>query len=308
MTAFNATESHNAVEFPSRSSVGAEWVLLPIPLGGGVPDSARPSQRTAMKRFTDTSKWSDPWFMELSVVAKLLWFYLLDNCDNAGVINFNSKLAAVQIGEPVKEQHFSELKDRVQSLECGKLWIPKFIAFQYGVLSPECRPHAAVLELVERHRLKLTLPIPYSKGIHTLKEKEKDKEREKEPETDKEKERGCGGDGVSESKNGTLDEVFVRDLLAAYRRPATGRLTYAEHSTLAEIIREHPRYRDEWDIIITLKQREPRYFPQSLSRLLSNWQETLDRAANWAPDPKQPKTITDRIMREIDSITRAGLT
>lgn len=28
--------------------MGAEWVLLPIPLGGGAPDSARPPQRTAM--------------------------------------------------------------------------------------------------------------------------------------------------------------------------------------------------------------------------------------------------------------------
>lgn len=105
-----------------------------------------------------------------------------------------------------------------------------------------------------------------------------------------------------EESNGTLDSVFVRDLLSTYRRPAHSRLTHLEESTLAEIIREHPRYRDEWDIIVTLKKKEPRYFPQSLSRLLSSWQETLDRANSWVPIPdgKPVKpSLMERIINEL---------
>ncbi len=113
---------------------------------------------------------------------------------------------------------------------------------------------------------------------------------------------GVGVFSENETGNGELDPVFVKDLLAAYRRPADSRLTFSEQSALAGILRENPRYRDEWDMIIVLRQKEPRYFPQSLSRLLNTWQETLDRAMNWAPDPKQPKTIADRLMKELDSI------
>lgn len=131
-----------------------------------------------MKRFTETQKWSDPWFMDLSGTAKLLWFYLLDNCDNAGVIRFNPKLAAVQIGKLIEEKHFAELVGRVQPLDGGKLWIPAFIQFQYGTLRPECRPHLSVLDLVSKHGLKLRVSKPYVKGIHTLKDKEPDKDPE----------------------------------------------------------------------------------------------------------------------------------
>lgn len=35
-------------------------------------------------RFTDTGKWSDSWFIDLSSIAKLLFMYICDNCDIAG--------------------------------------------------------------------------------------------------------------------------------------------------------------------------------------------------------------------------------
>lgn len=103
------------------------------------------------------------------------------------------------------------------------------------------------------------------------------------------------------SGEGLLDPVFIKDLLATYRRPAHSRLNHIEQSSLAQIIRDHPKYREEWDVIIAFRQKEPRYFPQSLSRLLSTWQETLDRANNHVPDPDQPKTILDK---ELDAIER----
>jgi len=114
---------------------------------------------------------------------------------------------------------------------------------------------------------------------------------------------GGPGETIMKSEpptNGQLDQRFIRDLLATYRRPAGARLTHLEESSVAEITRR-PRYRDEWDMIITLKQKEPRYFPQSLSRLVSNWQETLDRASVWTPSVKTPKTILEK---ELDAIDR----
>lgn len=110
-----------------------------------------------------------------------------------------------------------------------------------------------------------------------------------------------GKGGVGEN-SGELDPEFVLVLLSTYRRPSDSRLNYGEQSALAEIIRERPRYRDEWDTILGLRRKEPRYFPQSLSKLLAAWQETLDRAMNWAPPPSKQPTIADRLMKELNSI------
>ena len=40
-------------------------------------------------RFTNTDKWNDSWFCELTQIQKLLFIYLCDNCDIAGFIEIN---------------------------------------------------------------------------------------------------------------------------------------------------------------------------------------------------------------------------
>lgn len=140
---------------------------------------------TLMKRFTETTKWDDPWFMNLSPTAKLLWFYLLDHCDNAGVVDPNMKLMSLQLGETVQEEHFLELGDRLQTLPNRKLHIPKFVGFQFGKLGLSSKVHVSVLNLLGSHQIKYpfsedTLPNGYVKGINTLQEKEKEKEKEPE--------------------------------------------------------------------------------------------------------------------------------
>lgn len=42
-------------------------------------------------RFTNTDKWNDSWFSELSQFEKLFFIYLCDNCDIAGFIEINYK-------------------------------------------------------------------------------------------------------------------------------------------------------------------------------------------------------------------------
>jgi hypothetical protein len=139
------------------------------------------------KRFTDCDKWRDPWFRRLSVQAKLVWLWLLDNCDNAGVIDVDIELAAFQIGEEIKRDALNnELKDKVEKLPNGKVWIPNFIHFQYSVggkklFSSVCKPHQVVLESLEKNglidRVRDTLPKGYGKGPR----KEKDKDKDKDP-------------------------------------------------------------------------------------------------------------------------------
>jgi hypothetical protein len=134
-----------------------------------------------VKRFTDTEKWRDPWFRKLTPEVKLFWLYLCDNCDASGVIDIDRDHVEFSIGSVVDwETTVSQLKDRLVTLSNGKLWLKKFIAFQYGELSDTCKPHLNVIKTARDNGLEDTLLIGYAKGIHTPKEKEEDKEKEKE--------------------------------------------------------------------------------------------------------------------------------
>lgn len=135
-----------------------------------------------MKRFTETNKWDDPWFWELSPQAKLLWMFLCDHCDSAGIIQISLKLASSKIGQPVKEQHLAELSSRLHALQGGKTLILSFIRFQYGTLSRACKPHNAVFNSLSIHGLDVaqleTLCKGYPKGLETLQEKDQEKEKD----------------------------------------------------------------------------------------------------------------------------------
>jgi hypothetical protein len=133
-----------------------------------------------MKRFTETAKWDDPWFRRLPPEMKLLWAWLLDRCDNAGIIDPDLELASFQIGYQYPIDTLSKLDGRVIQIACGKWFIPKFITFQYGELSHECRAHKPIFQSLEKHSIdaKQLHLKGYPKGINTLQEKEKEKEKD----------------------------------------------------------------------------------------------------------------------------------
>ncbi len=140
-----------------------------------------------MKRFTETLKWNDPWFRKLKPEAKLLWYWILDNCDAAGVIEPDMELATFQIGMPMGIDTLSQLGDRVEKLTDTKFKVSKFITFQYGELSRECRAHNAVFQSLERHS------IGYPKGIKRVQDitgQDKDKDKQ-----------GVGGESKRPSQN-----------------------------------------------------------------------------------------------------------
>jgi hypothetical protein len=116
-----------------------------------------------MKRFTDTDKWTcKPWFRRLPPRLKCLWAFFCETCDPAGVIAPDWEIASLQIGEEVTEADLSHFGLRTQKLENGKIWIVKFIEFQYGELSPKCRPHDRVFASIRKNR------IPYPNNPDTL--------------------------------------------------------------------------------------------------------------------------------------------
>lgn len=133
------------------------------------------------KRFTDTDKWKKPFIRSLKGAYKLLWLYIIDDCDHAGIWQVDIDVAELRLGEEINpEEALQNFAGHVIPFSNGEKWfIPDFVDFQYGVLNPDNRAHNSVISLLKKYNLideenkVLTSPL---KGA---KDKEKDKEKDK---------------------------------------------------------------------------------------------------------------------------------
>jgi len=87
-----------------------------------------------MKRFTDCDKWRKEWWQNLSPSGKLLWYYITENCNVAGVWEVNFRLAEFQINAKInKEEIQRQFQKQIIVLAGGTKWfIRNFVKFQYG--------------------------------------------------------------------------------------------------------------------------------------------------------------------------------
>lgn len=143
------------------------------------------------KRFTDTDKWKKGWFSELTPEMKLLWIYILDNCDSSGIWDINFKLAEFQIGLPLDRNAVKEVfKKQYIAINDSKWFIKDFIEFQYKCsidgLNPLNKAHIPVINMIEKYKLKGACK-GHTRGLQASMDKDKDKEKDKELDKDKEK-------------------------------------------------------------------------------------------------------------------------
>ena len=122
---------------------------------------------------TDTDKWKKRFVRELSPQHKLLWFYILDDCNHAGIWEVDIEVASIRVGyELVYDMLPQSFLDKIAIFDNGDKWfIPDFIDFQYGELNPNSNVHKSVIQLLERYNL-----MGYLKGSQTLPEGVKDKD------------------------------------------------------------------------------------------------------------------------------------
>lgn len=87
----------------------------------------------ATKRFTDAEKWKDPFFENLSNDMKIVWIYLLDDCDNAGIWKISMKRLNFHCNTNLTENNLLEIfSERIFKIKNDTYIIPKFIVFQNG--------------------------------------------------------------------------------------------------------------------------------------------------------------------------------
>ena len=168
------------------------------------------------KRFTDTEKWKDPWYISLNNDYRIIWQWLIDNCSHAGFCKRNMSLLNLMCRVNVSENDLLEkMENRV--LIVGNDWfIPKFIKFQYSTLNSG-KP--AILGVVKELFYKnCTSMIPESFGNdyliisksfdnhkRTIKDKDKDKDKDRVKEAEKPKD-------VEPVALPTLGSEFVKNI------------------------------------------------------------------------------------------------
>lgn len=84
------------------------------------------------KRLTDTSKWKRPWFQSLSRDAKLVWLFLCDDCDHAGIWIADFELMSLRLGIHLNEAKLAQMiGSKLVKLSADRYFIPSFFEFQY---------------------------------------------------------------------------------------------------------------------------------------------------------------------------------
>ena len=133
------------------------------------------------KRFTDTEKWKKPFIRGLQGAYKLLWLYICDDCDHAGIWQVDIEVAAIRIGEKIdSKEAIKSFDEKIIIFDKGNKWfIPSFLEFQYpSGLNPDNRAHNSVIILLEKYNLRISnnkpLISPSEGSMDMVKDMDKD--------------------------------------------------------------------------------------------------------------------------------------
>lgn len=113
-----------------------------------------------VKRFHDTEIWKQDWFIEMDIEYRILWLYIKDACDHAGIWKPEKKFVEFLTGKEIDLNKgielFNRQKERVLLLGNGRWFLRDFITFQYGqTLNVENRVHASIKALLEVNEVNL---------------------------------------------------------------------------------------------------------------------------------------------------------
>ena len=109
-------------------------------------------------RYTDSNKFRDKWYMNLTPLQKCIWEYFVSECDHAGIYEVNLRLMSAQIGSEIKEEDidFFVKQRKVFWITKDKLFIPNFVLFQQRIkslteLNIKNRCHKSIIDELEKH-------------------------------------------------------------------------------------------------------------------------------------------------------------
>lgn len=109
-----------------------------------------------MKRFSETDKWKDEWFSSLKPLEKLVWLFIIDNCDNAGFFELNKRINSFLIGIS-EEEYLGAIKGLIRGLLGAKnnelYFVRKFLFHQKNFpLNIENNAHKQIIQIIENRK------------------------------------------------------------------------------------------------------------------------------------------------------------
>lgn len=136
------------------------------------------------KRFIDTDLFRKPLMRSLQAPYKVLWVYLLCECDHAGIWDVELDVAAMRLGVKIDPAKcMAAFGSAIVEIDGGKKWwIPEFVAFQYGTLNPANKVHASVLSMLGKHDINPNeqgATKPLASPFQGAKDKDKDTDKDK---------------------------------------------------------------------------------------------------------------------------------
>lgn len=220
-----------------------------------------------MKRFTETGKWSDPWYRKLEPKMKLLWGWIVDSCDACGCIEFDPEFASFQVGEKFEISDIEVFGRRVRKLENGRHLIVNFIPFQYGELSVECRPHKVVFDALRKNNLQYPIEYP----INALSDRAQDKDKDKDQDGDE-------GAGRRTTKDNLPTSDRAKRIAVLFGRKLTTEWSDKEIQAFKKIAKQPD---EDFELVEKLYQSEYEFLRHDLQTFLNNFTGEVDKARKW---------------------------
>ncbi len=114
-------------------------------------------------RFSDSGKWSDEWFIDLTPYEKLLFMYLCDNCDIAGFYELSLRKLVFDTGLTG-----DEIKGALKGLERGYIlsedkkviFIKNFVKHQKNLpLNPDNKAHRGIIGRFDNYSMRFVIDL-----------------------------------------------------------------------------------------------------------------------------------------------------
>lgn len=219
------------------------------------------------KRFTETTIWEEDWFTSLPIKYILLWQYIKDKCDHAGIWKPNKRLIEFIVKEEIDLQdafrHFNADKPdnpRITILNNGNWLLNGFCVFQYGkTLNMNNKVHKSVFDAYQKNGIDLSSLWGQLEVKQGVKDKDKDKDISLRKESFIE--------GVNQFTNYSQE---MRDAFISYWTESDGKVLRFETQDIFEISRRLAtwnRISSEKKQIQQPKQQTPQPEPEILRKI-----------------------------------------
>lgn len=130
------------------------------------------------KRLTDTEKWNDDWYISLCNDYRIIWQWLLDNCNHAGICKRSIRLLNLMCNTNISEDELIKIMDGRIVVKDNNWFIPKFLKFQYTSLHSNRPVIISVVKELEKNNLLLMIPESFGNDYLIIKDKSKDKDKD----------------------------------------------------------------------------------------------------------------------------------